>query len=125
MKKVDNPSQYGIVIPSGINVKKLVEKPKRFVGSMANIGLYMLNKEIFDIKLKRSKRGEIELTDYIIALVKNKEKVRCLRSRSWQPVTYPWDLLSANELLLKDIRKVSPGSPTVSSASISWHPWRS
>ncbi len=109
VKKVDNPSQYGIVVPSGVNVKKLVEKPKRFVGSMANIGLYMLNKDIFDIKLKKSKRGEIEITDYIIALVNNKEKVRCLRSRTWQPITFPWDILVANELLLKNIKKKIQG----------------
>jgi UDP-N-acetylglucosamine diphosphorylase / glucose-1-phosphate thymidylyltransferase / UDP-N-acetylgalactosamine diphosphorylase / glucosamine-1-phosphate N-acetyltransferase / galactosamine-1-phosphate N-acetyltransferase len=65
---------------------------------IANTGVYVFNTSIFTHDLKKSKRGEYEIVDYVKYLG---EKVKCVVvSDYWIPVTYPWSLLEANEFFL-------------------------
>ena len=61
------PGNYGVLIEGKGLLKKIVEKPKSFVGNMINVGLYKFTSEIFDAldNIKKSERGEYELTDAI------------------------------------------------------------
>jgi bifunctional UDP-N-acetylglucosamine pyrophosphorylase/glucosamine-1-phosphate N-acetyltransferase len=104
LKRVQNPENFGQVLVKGNEVKKLVEKPKREVSNLVNTGLYVLPKKIFNFKIKKSERGEYELTDFIKQLIK-KEKLYFEISKDWIPVSYPWDLLNVNEYFLSKIRK--------------------
>jgi len=81
---------------------ELKEKTKQSKSKLVNCGLYVLDKSIFAIKLKKSARGEYELTDYIKSLG---NKVFCQRSEDyWFPIVHPWSLLDANSFMLEDIR---------------------
>ena len=103
--KVKNPSFFGVVEYSGKVVSNLVEKPEKFPEkSMVNTGLYFLDKSIFDFKIDKSLRGEYEFTDYIRALLLN-EDLYFKEAEKWIPVSYPWNLLEANEKLMDDIKR--------------------
>src|SRR3989338_5772306 len=60
--KVKELSRFGIIVSQTKNsknlLKEIVEKPKSFVGNIANTGLYIFDKKIFDFKLKKSSRDE-------------------------------------------------------------------
>lgn len=103
--KVKNPKDFGVCDIKNRKLKKIKEKQKRPRSNKVNTGLYVLNKDIFEeIKnIKKSKRGEYELTDAINLLAK-KQKILCVTAKSWIPVPYSWSLLEANEFLLKKIK---------------------
>jgi glucose-1-phosphate thymidylyltransferase len=49
LKKVDNPSDYGIaVLDENNKIKTIVEKPKDFIGDLAVVGLYIYSPCVFD-----------------------------------------------------------------------------
>ncbi len=107
---VKNPSFFGVVEHDSRFVKNLVEKPDKFPeNSMVNTGLYFLDKSIFDFEIKKSSRGEYEFTDYIRTLLLN-EKLYFIEAKEWVPVSYPWNLLEANEILIDRIKRDIKGS---------------
>ena len=102
--KVEDPGRFGVFVVKGKEVKKVVEKPKKFVSGIANAGLYVFDKSVFKFKLRKSQRGEYEIVDYINALIK-KEKVVCENVKGrWLSVGYPWDLIEANNVLVSEIK---------------------
>jgi len=64
--EVANPKRYG-VLTRFKNKIKVVEKPKNPKSNKAVVGLYFFDNSVFDKikKLKKSKRGEYEITDLI------------------------------------------------------------
>ncbi len=102
--KVEDPGRFGVFVVTGREVKKVVEKPKKFVSDIANTGLYVFDKSVFGFKLKKSQRGEYEIVDYINMLVK-KEKIICEKAKGhWLSIGYPWDLVEANNVLVSQIK---------------------
>ncbi|MCD5397056.1 MAG: NTP transferase domain-containing protein [Candidatus Pacebacteria bacterium] len=115
LKQVKNPENYGQVKIKNNQVKELVEKPKKRISNLVNTGLYVLDKSIFDLKIKKSVRNEYEITDYIKNIIEN-EKLYFHKNKSWIPVSYSWNLLDANEYLLKNYytkNKVIIGKGTI------------
>lgn len=87
---------YGI-LKAGKNGKfeRIVEKPKKFVGDLVNIGCYKVGEGFFDYfkKIKLSERGEYEITDMVTAYAKDHD-VKIVKTKSgWYPNSYPWNLL--------------------------------
>ncbi len=105
-KKVEDPSRFGVLLLDGKKVKKIVEKPKDFVSDLANTGLYVLNEEIFDAikNVKKSIRGEYELTDAISEMAGKIEVGYEEVKDFWHAVGYPWSLLEANEYFVGKIK---------------------
>lgn len=105
---VDKPENYGIVeLENTRKIKRLVEKPASGEpqSNLANAGLYIFNPEIFRIikRIKSSVRGEIELTDAISLMIKDKKAVYAaeIPKNDWMDIGQPWDLLEANTWILK------------------------
>ena len=65
--KVPDPQNYGVVSFKGKNITSIVEKPKNPGSSYVNTGLWMFQPDVFGhLKLlKKSPRGEYEITDLI------------------------------------------------------------
>lgn len=106
VKKVDNPSQFGVLNVDESNlITELEEKPENPKSNLINAGIYIFDENIFDLlkNLKKSERNEYEITDAIKILIKNKEIYGYISDEFWKDVGYPWDLLDANEFLMKDI----------------------
>ena len=101
-KKVKNPELFGVIVQKNGILLRLVEKPKKFVSNLVNTGLYKLDKNFFPIikKLKKSKRGEYELTDAISELSKF-QKIYCVQSKQWLPIVRAFDLIKADKALRK------------------------
>lgn len=102
VKKVKKPEFFGVVIEKDGLLNDIIEKPKKFVSNLINCALYSLDMGIFDaIKtVKKSERGEYELTDALKYLSK-KESIHCIESQFCILVSYPQDLFDAE----KEIRK--------------------
>lgn len=104
IRQVEDPKSFGQVVTERNRVKKLAEKPEDEVSKLVNAGFYVLDKSIFEFKIKKSKRGEYELTDFLKNLIK-KDKLFFEVAENWIPVSYPWDLFDINEFLLNKIKK--------------------
>ena len=72
LKKVPDPHRFGVPIIKGKKIARIEEKPTRPKSSYAVVGIYMYDKEVFNMirPLKPSKRGELEITDVNNAYLK-------------------------------------------------------
>ena len=100
--KVDDASQFGVVEAKNALVTDIKEKPRRRESGVVNSGLYLMTSPVFSSikRTVRSKRGELELTDSLRILINQGEHVRSeiLERGQWLGISYPWDLLDANQL---------------------------
>ncbi|MEM2851514.1 MAG: sugar phosphate nucleotidyltransferase [Candidatus Bathyarchaeia archaeon] len=107
VEEVQDPWRYGVIktVVDG-RVLELVEKPEHPPSNKIITGFYVFEPEIFDaIKCTPpSKRGEIEITDAIHRLATEGFQVYAEPLLGWRKdIGYPWDLLEANEVYLKDL----------------------
>ena len=65
LKKVEDPTRFGVATLNGERVVKIVEKPTQPESHWAVTGVYVYDAEVFDLirTLKPSARGELEITD--------------------------------------------------------------
>ncbi len=105
VKETKSPEKFGIVLIDGKSVKKILEKPEKPTTNLTNTGLYVLDKRVFDSEIKKTKRGEYETTDHINKLAKIEKVFYEKVSDFWLPVGYPWQMLEANEYILKRMKK--------------------
>ena len=103
---VDDGSNFGVVKSENGVLTNIIEKG--FNGkSSINAGTYLFNKKIFKSlkSIKKSIRGELELTD---ALVLN--KIYTINYLGfWKDIGSPWDLLTANEKCIDLIKNEIKG----------------
>jgi bifunctional UDP-N-acetylglucosamine pyrophosphorylase/glucosamine-1-phosphate N-acetyltransferase len=99
-----HPEKYGVLISDKRGfLKKIVEKPKRYVGDLVNISLYKFTPEIFDkvSKIKKSPRGEYELTDAVTLLAKEKKvKIKMIQDY-WLDFGNPADIIRISQFFKK------------------------
>ena len=101
-----HPEKYGILVESKNFLKEIVEKPKEYAGNLINTGLYKFSSDIFDKlkKIKKSTRGEFEITDAINLLAKSKKvKVKKIRD-FWMDFGNPADIIQLS-VFLKSFKK--------------------
>ncbi len=106
---------FGVLELDGDRLARIEEKPRKPTPAAAGEGwlvstaCYVLRKALLDQQVKRSKRGEEELTDMINARAAA-APIAVERATFWHPVSYPWQLLEANEaalaLLKRDVQGV-------------------
>ena len=108
VKEVDNPSGFGQIVCEDGKVKDLVEKPEKNVSNLVNIGAYYVNKAFFEADIEKSERGEYEITDYIKNYIKN-HSVNFHVAKSWDPVSYPWNLLESTTHIFEDLKERNEG----------------
>ncbi|MGM0439115.1 MAG: bifunctional sugar-1-phosphate nucleotidylyltransferase/acetyltransferase [Patescibacteria group bacterium] len=109
VKEVDNPSGFGQMVCKDGEIKDLVEKPEENVSNLVNIGAYYVNKDFFEVDIEKSSRGEYEITDYI----KNYIESNCVNyhvAESWDPVSYPWNLLESTKHIFEDYEEKNEGN---------------
>ena len=109
---VEKTEDYGIIeLRNEKMVSRIFEKPPKdkAPSNLANAGIYVLSREVFGRikRIKPSIRGEFELTDALSLLIdENLPVVAAKISKdSWMDIGNPWDLLKANSLELKRIKR--------------------
>ncbi|HIJ66206.1 MAG TPA: NTP transferase domain-containing protein [Candidatus Hydrogenedentes bacterium] len=65
LKEVEHPQEFGVAVLDGDKVTRIIEKPEVPPSNLAVIGIYMYDKNVFEIcsALEPSSRGELEITD--------------------------------------------------------------
>lgn len=101
---VNNPANFGILKYDKYGVpKKIIEKPKNNIGNDAVVGLYFYKNSALKYlnKLKLSKRGEFEITDFNNILLKKKSMSfqRIGRGFAWLDTGSPTSLLEASNFI--------------------------
>ncbi len=106
VSKSERPELFGSVRVKGGRLVGLEEKPSRASGPWVNAGIYIFNDSIFELipKTPKSPRGEYEITDTLKLLLKREDVIAHKLRGPWLDVGYPWDLLRANEVLLKGLK---------------------
>lgn len=92
--KADHPERFGVLIEDGEWLKEIVEKPKVFMSDLINTSLYKFTPEVFEKLplIKKSPRGEYEITDVLTLLAKDKKvKIKKLKD-NWMDFGNPSDI---------------------------------
>jgi bifunctional UDP-N-acetylglucosamine pyrophosphorylase/glucosamine-1-phosphate N-acetyltransferase len=113
VKEVENPSDFGVLETRDNKVTRIIEKPKNPPTNLANAGIYLFRESIFGFidKTQPSVRKELEITDSIQMLIDSGKTVGYSPLEdSWIDIGYPWDLLKANEHLLKTLKGSCQGT---------------
>ncbi len=103
--EVEDPSRFGVLKTKGDKVVGLEEKPVRPESNLINAGIYVFGQEIFDLIAGTpvSVRGEYEITKTLQMLIARGELGFHKLEGEWIDVGSSWDLLKANEMLMRDL----------------------
>jgi bifunctional UDP-N-acetylglucosamine pyrophosphorylase/glucosamine-1-phosphate N-acetyltransferase len=109
--EVSDTDGLGIVELGKGKVLGIYEKTEKPPSRIANAGLYLFTPEIFQaISLTpRSPRGEYEITDSLGLMIDRGQRIAYQQIGRWLDLSYPWDLLPANERLLGGIKAQNLG----------------
>lgn len=107
IKKVEDPSRFGVAVCKDDRIIKLVEKPKDKISNLALVGLYYINNtkllveclnELFEKEIKT--KGEYQLTDALQLMIEKGEKISTFEVDGWYDCGKPETLLTTNQFLL-------------------------
>ncbi len=111
---VEYPEQYGVAqLSTDGRIERLIEKPKQPPSNLALVGIYMFDHHIFQAteEIKPSFRGELEITDAIQWLIENGYSVYPhIHTGWWIDTGRPGDMLTANSLVLEELKPEIKGS---------------
>ena len=119
LTEVDHPESFGVAeLDERGQVVRLVEKPKEPPSNLALVGVYLFRSRIFDAvkNIPPSWRGELEITDAIQWLLDQGHRVKASVVEGWWKDTgRPEDILSANHLILDELKPIHSGKVLESS----------
>lgn len=107
VKKVSDPSRFGVVKIKRGYIEYMVEKPEKFISDLAIVGLYSFKdssllfeslQELSDIG--KTTKGEMQLTDAISLMIKKGHKIKPVNTEGWFDCGKPDTLLATNRHIL-------------------------
>ena len=109
--KVEDARDFGVVQLSQGKVVRIHEKAENPPSNMANAGLYLFTPDIFGAisRTPKSPRGEYEITDSLQLMIDEGHNIAYKEIGYRLDLSYPWDLLPANEYLLNSIEPQNLG----------------
>ncbi len=105
-----HPSNFGVVHVEDGHVLGLTEKPAHANRMTVSCGVYHLEHELL------SGMNENMLSDIVNILISQGTSLAAVYAHEWQDAIYPWDLISMNERLLRNIS--SSSAATVSASAV-------
>jgi UDP-N-acetylglucosamine diphosphorylase/glucosamine-1-phosphate N-acetyltransferase len=107
--QVEDAYGLGVVELEAGRVVRIYEKVARPPSRLVNAGLYRFTPDIFSAvaQTAKSPRGEYELTDTLQLMIDRGQPLTSYEVDRWLNLSYPWDLLSANEALLAEMETVN------------------
>ncbi len=102
----DTPEKFGVFEKKGKKIVGIREKPENPPSNLVNVGCFKVCKNFFDHlkKVEKSERGEYEITDAMQEYLE-KEEIGFVKTDTWYPCSYPWQLLDANESILENVER--------------------
>jgi len=114
---VPDPRRFGVLEVKDGKLLRVHEKPERPPTDLINAGVFVFGPDIFERirQTPRSRRGEYEITDTLNSLAADGLVQVEGISKDWIDVGRPWDLLKANEVLMRSLKgridgTVEPGA---------------
>ncbi|HTY81533.1 MAG TPA: bifunctional sugar-1-phosphate nucleotidylyltransferase/acetyltransferase [Dehalococcoidales bacterium] len=99
VKRVNNPERYGVVTVDDKTVLSIAEKPEEATSNLVNTGIYAFTKDIF-----KSIGETLDIPDVLNEMISGGRDVRAMETDgTWLDVVYPWDVITLNNAILKDI----------------------
>ena len=96
---VRDSSLFGMIKEDGQGcLLDVIEKPKKCRHKLANVGVYMLNRDFFDYDLVAVGQGEFGLPQTLASMAK-KHKIKIHSARAWHPIGNAEDLKKAEEII--------------------------
>jgi len=100
VKRVENPQRYGVVDAAADEVLRITEKPVDAGSNLVNTGIYAFNKDIF-----KYTENVLDIPDAINHMVAAGHAVKAVETKdTWLDVIYPWDVISLNHEILRNIK---------------------
>jgi len=103
---VNNPQAFGVAEFVDGHVARIVEKPANPPSNLAVIGIYMFDRNVFEVidDLRPSGRGELEITDALQGLIDRGLHVQAeILDRYWIDTGKMDDILEANRIILEKL----------------------
>jgi len=109
LKEVKDPERFGIAEIKNDKVARIIEKPKKPKSNLAVVGIYMYDKQVWNIikELKPSARGELEITDVNSFYVKQGMMTHEILKGEWIDAGTFDSLLRANIFVANKMNKNS------------------
>ena len=109
--EVKDTRGLGVVEVSDGRVVRIYEKEASPPSRLANAGLYLFTPAVLDAiaRTQKSPRGEYELTDSLNLMLAEGQEIASQPVGRWLDLSYPWDLLTANEVLMSGVRAQNLG----------------
>ena len=103
VKQQDSVSKYGVATLSGGVLVDLVENPAEPISNFVNIGIYLLNRKVFEFL-----EQEVDLPQALNRMVIQGEVINVQETQgSWLDAVYPWDIIKLNqEAMVRAISKI-------------------
>lgn len=100
------PERFGVVEFNKHKIKRIVEKPIKFISQHIVTGIYMYDFQVFNMirNLKLSKRNELEITDVNNEYIKNEQLSYGVLKDWWTDAGTFDSLLRANMLIKGEIK---------------------
>ena len=125
--KVNKPENYGVIQFSNNNtVINIIEKPKKPSSNYVATGLYFYDNNVIEnvMKIKPSKRNELEITDLNKIYIKNHKLEACILKSGcvWLDAGTAQDLMKASHFVqtIQDRQKILIGSPEATALKNNW-----
>jgi len=108
VKQMENPPRSSVVMVDKGVVKEAMRHERRAIGYnqepgifMVNTGIYAFSREIFDFI-----EDEQILPAVLSNMINKGKEINALETKgTWLDVTYPWDIISLNASVLRNIRE--------------------
>ncbi|PPD58741.1 bifunctional sugar-1-phosphate nucleotidylyltransferase/acetyltransferase [Dehalogenimonas etheniformans] len=112
VQEVNDTTGLGIIEVENGRVKSILEKPEYATSKLANAGTYLFTEAIFQAidRTEKSPRGQFEITRSLEILINDGSGVACQPINYWLTVSYPWELLRVNEIILSGMESGCEGA---------------
>jgi UDP-N-acetylglucosamine diphosphorylase/glucosamine-1-phosphate N-acetyltransferase len=99
VKRVDDPTRYGVVNIEKGKIKGIIEKPKEAGSNLVNTGIYAFTKDVFNFT-----ENVLDIPDVLNNMLAEGNAIKAVETKgTWLDVVYPWDVISLNNAILQKI----------------------
>lgn len=101
VKESEQPERFGVLeINDQGDLVRIIEKPSEYIGNLVNIGVYALNKKIFNYEPVAVKilNNEFGLPHTMVKMAAD-YPVKIVKADFWHPIGFPKDIKKAEEII--------------------------
>ncbi len=100
VKRVEDPSRYGVVATGGGLVTGIEEKPQVAGSNLVNTGIYAFTKDVFNYT-----NSVLDIPDMLNGMIEAGRELRSVETTGrWLDIVYPWDIITLNNAVLLGLR---------------------